>query len=54
MRSARCWQGAVRTTQNWRREHRGLGIYPENHLWDAAHGYLDLLTAVENRTDGSG
>lgn len=31
--------------RDWRRDHRGSGIYPENHLWDATHGYLDLLTA---------
>ena len=31
----------------WRRDHRGLGIYPEHHLWRAAQGYLDLRTAVE-------
>lgn len=30
----------------WRREHRGLGVYPEHHLWNAVHGYLDLLAAV--------
>jgi len=27
----------------WRRAHRGNGIFPEHHLWDAVHGYLDLL-----------
>lgn len=32
--------------RNWRSAHKGLGIHPENHLWDAAHGYLDLLAAV--------
>ncbi len=31
--------------RNWRNSHRGSGIYPENHLWDAVHGYLDLLEA---------
>jgi hypothetical protein len=30
---------------DWRRDHRGSGVYPENHVWDATHGYLDLLTA---------
>lgn len=39
---------------NWRKEHRGFGIYPENHLWDAVHGYLDLLAAIRSRTQGSG
>ncbi|HEY1574294.1 MAG TPA: hypothetical protein VGG05_23350 [Pseudonocardiaceae bacterium] len=29
--------------RDWRHEHRGLGRYPENHLWEAADGYLDLL-----------
>ena len=32
--------------QDWRREHRGLGRYPENDLWDAVHGYLDLHDAA--------
>lgn len=31
--------------REWRKEHRGFGVYPENHLWDAVHGYLDLLVA---------
>lgn len=35
---------------NWRRENRGLGLYPENHLWNAVHGYLDLLEAVQSQT----
>jgi hypothetical protein len=30
-------------TSAWRKSHRGSGVYPENHLWDAVHGYLDLL-----------
>ncbi|MFG2038911.1 hypothetical protein [Dactylosporangium sp. NPDC048998] len=33
--------------RDWRSAHRGLGIYPENHLWDAVHGYLDLLGATQ-------
>jgi hypothetical protein len=33
--------------REWRTEHRGLGVYPENHLWDAVHGYLDLLAASQ-------
>jgi hypothetical protein len=32
--------------REWRREHKGLGIYPEEHLWRASHGYLDLLAAT--------
>jgi hypothetical protein len=31
--------------RDWRREHRGNGRYPENHLWEAVDGYLDLLDA---------
>jgi hypothetical protein len=31
--------------RDWRFAHRGLGVYPEHHLWDAVHGYLDLLDA---------
>jgi hypothetical protein len=31
--------------RNWRTAHRRSGVYRENHLWDAVHGYLDLLTA---------
>ncbi|NUP50024.1 MAG: hypothetical protein HOW97_22340 [Catenulispora sp.] len=29
----------------WRRSHRGYGVYPEDHLWQAVDGYLDLLDA---------
>ena len=32
--------------RDWRHEHKGLGVYPEDHLWRAAHGYLDLLAAT--------
>ncbi|WP_275293938.1 hypothetical protein [Amycolatopsis sp. La24] len=35
--------------RDWRREHRGLGRYPENSLWEAVDGYLDLLNAVHSR-----
>jgi hypothetical protein len=31
--------------RNWRHAHRGLGRYPENTIWEAAEGYLDLLDA---------
>ena len=32
--------------QDWRRDHRGGGTYPESYLWDATDGYLDLLDAA--------
>jgi len=32
--------------RDWRREHRGSGRYPEHHLWEAVHGYLDLNDAA--------
>jgi hypothetical protein len=28
---------------DWRRAHRGYGRYPENELWDAVEGFLDLM-----------
>jgi len=31
--------------REWRRDNRGNGRYPENHLWEAVYGYLDLLDA---------
>jgi len=31
--------------QDWRREHKGLGRYPEHELWEAVGGYLDILDA---------
>jgi len=33
-------------TRAWRAANRGSSFYPENHLWDAVHGYLDLLSAA--------
>jgi hypothetical protein len=33
---------------DWRREHRGLGRYPEHYLWEAVQGYLDLYDAAES------
>jgi hypothetical protein len=39
--------------REWRRDHRGLGVYPEHHLWRATKGYLDVLTAVDRRRTGS-
>jgi hypothetical protein len=32
---------------DWRRERRGMGRYPEHHLWEAVQGYLDLHDAAE-------
>jgi hypothetical protein len=32
--------------RDWRREHRGNYRYPENELWEAVDGYLDLLDAA--------
>lgn len=44
----RYWQ------RTWRSDHHGAGIYPENHLWDAVHGYLDLVEGVDDvDPDGS-
>ena len=37
---------AAYSEREWRREHKGLGIYPEDHLWRASHGYLYLLAAT--------
>ena len=34
---------------SWRREHKGGGIYPEDHLWRAVQGYLDLLDVSDGR-----
>ncbi len=33
--------------RDWHREHRGLGRYPEHHLWAAVQGYMDLYDAAE-------
>jgi len=38
----------------WRSAHRGSGTYPENHLWDAIHGYLDLLEASRRLPHNTG
>jgi hypothetical protein len=32
--------------RDWRREHSGLGRYPEHALWEAVEGYLDLRDAL--------
>jgi hypothetical protein len=34
--------------RTWRREHRGEGVYPQDHLWSAAAAFLDLDDAVAN------
>lgn len=31
--------------REWRSTHKGFGVYPEDHLWHAVEGYLDLLDA---------
>lgn len=33
--------------RDWRREHRGLGRYPEHELWEAIDGFLELRDAAE-------
>jgi hypothetical protein len=32
--------------RDWRREHRGDGVHPEDHLWWATAGFLDLDDAL--------
>jgi hypothetical protein len=36
---------------DWRREHRGLGRYPENELWEAVDAYLELRDAAQVQAD---
>jgi len=36
----------------WRRDHRGDGRYPEHELWDAVYGYLNLLNAIKGAPSG--
>ena len=33
---------------DWRRDHRGGGSYPENHLWSATAAYLELDDALQH------
>ncbi|HET9656852.1 MAG TPA: hypothetical protein VFP72_15975 [Kineosporiaceae bacterium] len=33
--------------RRWRQSHHAAGTAPENYLWDAVNGYLDLLTSAE-------
>ena len=37
---------------DWRKEHRGLGRYPEHELWEAVEGYLDVLDASRSAVTG--
>ncbi len=37
--------------RDWRREHRGLGRYPENELWEAIDAYLELRDAAHSPAD---
>lgn len=32
--------------RDWRRDHKGFGVYPEDHLWWAARGWLELDSAL--------
>lgn len=32
--------------RDWRKSHKGFGVYPEDHLWWATSGFLDLDEAV--------
>jgi hypothetical protein len=38
--------------RDWRSAHKGSGIHPENHLWNAVHGYLDLLATTGQQRPG--
>jgi hypothetical protein len=40
---------AVYWERESRREHKGLGVHPEDHLWRATHGYLDLFATQTAR-----
>ena len=33
--------------RDWRKDHTGLGVYPEDHLWWATKGFLDLDEAID-------
>jgi hypothetical protein len=32
--------------RGWRRDHKGFGVYPEDHLWWATQGFLELDDAL--------
>jgi len=40
--------------REWRADHKGFGSYPEDHLWRAAHGYLDLMHGLAGRLSPKG
>jgi hypothetical protein len=40
--------------REWRADHKGLGWYPEDHLWRAAHGYLDVMRGLAGRLSPKG
>ncbi|MDF1598059.1 MAG: hypothetical protein P1T08_18460 [Acidimicrobiia bacterium] len=33
--------------RDWRRDHQGFGVYPEDHLWWATQGFLELDDALQ-------
>lgn len=37
--------------RDWRRANKGSGSYPVTHLWNAVHGYLELLDAAQALRD---
>lgn len=39
--------------RGWRKAHHAAGTYPENYLWDAVNGYLDLRAAADGLPGGS-
>jgi len=34
--------------RDWQRDHRSLGMYPEDHLWWAAEAFVDLDEAIRD------
>ncbi|MCP4223385.1 MAG: hypothetical protein GY773_08600 [Actinomycetia bacterium] len=34
--------------RDWRRDHKGFGVYPEDHLWWATQGFLELDDALQS------
>lgn len=34
--------------RDWRREHQGFGVYPEDHLWRAAQGLREIEDALRD------